>query len=582
MPAYRLTESLLSEFGGPVVCLDARAVGRRFRLHETRPGAELNERVTRASVSADDISSETTSDIDNPETAVTIVRIDGPIEQRAEYHECGGFSDGHDAIAERMIAGLEVGNVVMIVDSPGGAAAGAQEAIRRVLEAKEKYGRTVFAVADETIASGAFWWVASVADEVYGPEAMRIGSIGARSGHASEAAALKKAGIEVTYFTWPNDGKVAFAPEFPLTEEGRRRGERDIKIIGETFASAVERARGLSRKDIVRLGADVLTGQAAVDAGLVDGIASIEDVIGFALALAGEDKETDMSGIAQPARAVASAAPAVRLEDEKKEDEKDKKDEAEDEKKEDETKEESDEKKDEAEDEKKDDETEDDEDEEYAEEEYEDEKKKDEKKEESKTSLSAILGLRDGASQPAIKSAVLAYVKLGKAVMTATSTNGPNAALGAFQTIVDDAAQALALKTENRSLKRAERDRERKSLLLKLASANVAGYRRGDLFVDSVDEKTGAKTTAIAPAFAEMKLATLRGLVSSKLASATASPRTPFDPSEEKVQEAAKKVSVDAAKSTEAVKLAGSYSTAPTDQLARTYAALVAQGAIQS
>jgi ClpP class serine protease len=217
---------------------------------------------------------------------LTIVRIIGPLEQRSMAHgECAGWGDGHDAIADRLIDAFELGNVVLVVDSPGGAHAGLQEAIKRVAKVKKEKGRRVVAYADEMIGSAAYWWVACVSDEIYGPESMIVGSIGARSAHCSEAGALKKQGREVTYFAAPGPGKVAFAPEFPLSPLGKERGERDTWIAFEAFAKDVGKARGLSRKQIVALDADALPGALAVKAGLVDGIASLDEVLEMEIAL---------------------------------------------------------------------------------------------------------------------------------------------------------------------------------------------------------------------------------------------------------------------------------------------------------
>src|SRR5262249_9567946 len=141
------------------------------------------------------------------------------------------------------------------------------------------------AYADKMTASPASWWPAAAADDIFLPEAGIVGSIGARAAHCSIAGHLAQEGIEPTYFAWPGAGKVAFAPELPLSELGRERGERDVAIAGEAFAAAVRAARGLDRDTIVELDADALTGQAAVDAGLADGVASLEGVLSYALEL---------------------------------------------------------------------------------------------------------------------------------------------------------------------------------------------------------------------------------------------------------------------------------------------------------
>lgn len=578
-PVFTLTHKLLAEHGSPVICIDDRAIGKRFRLYSERPDASMNELVSKAI--RDDVLGADGGVVDvtpSEQIAFTRVTIRGPIEQRAD--EYCGWSDGHDAIADRMISALEAGNVLMDVDSPGGAHAGLQVAIDRVLEAKSRYGRKVVAYANEMIGSAAYWWVASVADEIYGPEAMLVGSIGARAGHQSVAGALEKAGIETTYFTWPGPGKVAFAPEMPLSELGRQRGDRDVTMAGESFAAAVSKARGISVEDIVALDADVLSGQLAVDAGLVDGIATIEEIEDYLLALAGTEGES----MAKMKSAEAPKTPdEARAEEEKPEqDTESESSETEDEDDEPEKDSEAGEETEPEEEGDDEPEKEDEEDEDEDEEEDDVPPKKEKKakvsaKKSASASVASLLGLHANASLPAVKSAAIAHSELARAVMSATNTKSPSEALGAFRGLVDDAAEAGKLREQNKDLKRAASYRERMDLLTKLAAADVPGYSRGELFVDEeADGKVVSKPSAV---YSEMKLSTLRGLVSSKLKSGSPKKSSnPFSPSKEKAEEGKLQARVESASDSPFIAEAASRSRASRDDLARSAAALEAAG----
>lgn len=310
-PSFSLSLSVVAANAGAlgIVCLDARAEGRDYRLHATPHGPAHN---LRACVAADG-AVEWRTDLPTPpdvsrveaeQEPGALIRVDvrGPIEERGGYHDpCSGFSIGHDTICASLCAAFEIGDVLLVCDSPGSVVAGLEQNIARALAAKAKHGRRVTVFADETIGSGMYWWAAAIGDEIFGVTRSQIGSIGARGGHASIAGMLAKEGVVFTYFAWPSMGKVALAPELPLSDEGRARGDRDIALIGEAFAQAViespiGKRRGLTREMIVALGADVLTGQAAVDAGLCDGIATLEEVTSYALALAetGATTETIM------------------------------------------------------------------------------------------------------------------------------------------------------------------------------------------------------------------------------------------------------------------------------------------------
>lgn len=332
---------LATHAGTSVFCLSDAGIGRTYKLYSSRPGPELNERVSRrADARARDEqreradlpsgSSYAIEPVEAPSPLIC-VRIQGPLEQRAGYHDiCAGWSDGHDAVCERLCAAFAEGDVLLMVDSPGGAAAGIQQNVQRALDAKAKYGRRVTVFADEMIGSAATWWSMALGDEIYGPPQCEIGSIGARGGHTSIAGLLAKDGIVVTYFADPPE-KVALAPELPLSEIGASRGMRDVRLAADAFraaicASPLGTRSGFTPEYLIELGADMLTGIAAQEAGLLDGIETLETVTDYALALAesGERPETTTAGAmsakgerAMPRTSAAGAPPGVRAEDDK-------------------------------------------------------------------------------------------------------------------------------------------------------------------------------------------------------------------------------------------------------------------------
>lgn len=549
--AYKLTAELMTEYGGSVVCIDERALGKHYRLYAHRPDASLNRPVFRSEIESNIIAPDgnefDVSDLSEQTPALIRVDISGPIEQRAGYHDCDGWSDGHDAIEERMIAAMRTSDVLLVIDSPGGAHAGLQERIRNVVREKAVYGRRVTVYADEMIGSAAYWWAACVGDEIYGPESALIGSIGARAGHQSIAGALAREGIDTTYFVWPGPGKVAFAPELPLSDLGKQRGDRDVAAAGEAFAAAVGPRRGLTRDEIVDLDADVLTGFAAVKSKLSDGVASYDEVLAYALAWAEsgtmkairaeedpKDPKTPEQARAEEPQKPGHPEPDG---DEEKHDEADEPDG--DEKPSPERakfcdkcgsalryadeEEEKPEEDDEADDEEKEDRA------------VRNQPPPPEQDARAASSVASIFGLAANSSLPKVKATAMSYAALGRAVMKATGTKDPRTALGAFRSIVDDAAESVKNREEVKTLRAKSVKREKMDLLTKLAAANLPGYSRGELFVDR--EIDGKLHTSPSPVYEEMKLATLRGLVDGKLKGKSAS-ASPFQPNLSAAKEA--------------------------------------------
>ncbi len=279
---FTLTQEIVNAHA-PIACLSARAIGGSFRLYSKRPGPERNTRL--------DVPGEDGAPLELGAREVDgtpkLLRVDirGVLEQRAMQHDpSGSWTDGHDAIADRLCAAFELGDVCLYIDSPGGAHAGLQQNIERAAKAKAQFDRRVTVYADEMIGSAAYWWAIGVGDEIFAPISGQLGSIGARGGHLSVAGAMAQAGLVQTYFEDP-PGKTTFAPEKVLSDEGMRRGQRDVTIAADAFRAAVYAARGIPPETLIALGADMLTGQAAVDARLADGISSIDDVIEYALSL---------------------------------------------------------------------------------------------------------------------------------------------------------------------------------------------------------------------------------------------------------------------------------------------------------
>jgi hypothetical protein len=195
--------------------------------------------------------------------------------------------------------------------------------------------------------------------------------------------------------------------------------------------------------------------------------------------------------------------------------------------------------------------------------------------------VASIFGLRANASIPAVKSAAIALAELGRAVMVATGTNTPRAALGAFQTIVDDAAQTAKYKAENKQIKQRENGTKRVALLQKLASLNLKGFSRGDLFTDyeGPDGKLHSKPAAL---YAKTDLETLEGFVNGKCKSASPSTSNPFEPSAEKAKAATVNSTVEnLVENSPIVKIAAGRSTATPEQLAKTEADMRAAGMIK-
>lgn len=276
-----------------MLCLDRAAVGQSVRLSAARPAGYDIMRALRADMMPGEDDAAPPSS-DGPElaasgTGVAVVRTIGCIEQRADAYECGGWTEGYDTLCARFCEAHEAeqaGAVLLVLDGPGGDVAGLEQAALRMLAAATESAKPTLVYVDEMAAS-AHYWIAAVLGTggIFLPPSGRVGSIGAMSVHCDNSGANELAGLVVTYFSSPS-GKVAGNPDEALSDLATARRQGSVDEAATRFVAAISAARGLSPEAVIALDGAMLTGQAAVDAGLADGLATFEEVVALAAARA--------------------------------------------------------------------------------------------------------------------------------------------------------------------------------------------------------------------------------------------------------------------------------------------------------
>ncbi|WP_437992206.1 S49 family peptidase [Sorangium sp. So ce145] len=244
---------------------------------------------------------------------VRVVSISGPLQTRAQQHMCG-YADGYDAIVSRAGAALSSGDVdavVLDVMSPGGDAVGNLEAARRLRQMAQESGKPLLAAV--TMGYSAAYALASAAEAIYVLPSGGVGSIGTIAVHVSEARALANEGLDVTILR-SDPTKALGHPAEALSEEARAELQRRVDTLGAAFRELVAEHRGLTSADLDELGARTRHGDAAVDAGLADGVGSLDDVVALAAVRAAEraeKKRKDRNMAFSSALPVSLSAPPV-------------------------------------------------------------------------------------------------------------------------------------------------------------------------------------------------------------------------------------------------------------------------------
>jgi signal peptide peptidase SppA len=213
--------------------------------------------------------------------AVAVLRLYGTLVPRAsDFAEKFGLL-GIQRFSQSLRAALvddTIRGIVIDLDSHGGSAFGVEELADQIFRARRS--KPIFAVANSVAASGAYW-IGSSASELYVTLGGEVGSIGVHTLHENRSNALGKAGISTTLIS-AGKFKVEGSPFAPLTVAAKKHRQSEVDTRYGAFTRAVARNRGVD-VSTVRDGMGqgrVLDAQSALAEGMVDGIATFDQVLG--------------------------------------------------------------------------------------------------------------------------------------------------------------------------------------------------------------------------------------------------------------------------------------------------------------
>jgi signal peptide peptidase SppA len=171
-----------------------------------------------------------------------------------------------------------VKGVVIDTDSPGGSAIGTYELSKRICDARDK--KPIVAVSNSEMNSAAYY-IASAAHAIVATPSSSTGSIGVWSAAMEYSKALEQDGMKV--HVWRSSGSPNKAPFLPWQEFSQTAIEEEQqevdRIYGE-FLASVARNRGVTVANAQKSFGEGRTfhAKAAIEAGMVDRIGSLEDV----------------------------------------------------------------------------------------------------------------------------------------------------------------------------------------------------------------------------------------------------------------------------------------------------------------
>ncbi len=174
--------------------------------------------------------------------------------------------------------------LVLHIDTGGGAVGRVQAIVAR-LEKFSSDGIPIVAALDNVAASGGYY-IATAADSIFALPGTLTGSIGVIASFPDFSALMKKVGVGFQVVkTGPQ--KDAGAPYRPLSDDERKWIQTVLDDVADQFMDAIVSSRGLDR-EAVRAVADgrILSGRMAMESGLVDRLADLDEAIHVAAKMA--------------------------------------------------------------------------------------------------------------------------------------------------------------------------------------------------------------------------------------------------------------------------------------------------------
>jgi signal peptide peptidase SppA len=205
---------------------------------------------------------------------VALIEISGGL----TYRGYGWWNTTYSEIRNRFrmaMADERVGRIVLLIDSPGGEVGGVFDLVDEIYQARGT--KPMIAVVDE-IAFSAAYMIASAADRVYLPATGQVGSIGVIAIHVDQSGFDRNLGLCYTA-VYAGNHKNDYSPHKPLNPEAMDALQAHVDKLYGMFAAVVARNRGIPQAAVMDTQAGIFLGDAAVAAGLADGVLPVREII---------------------------------------------------------------------------------------------------------------------------------------------------------------------------------------------------------------------------------------------------------------------------------------------------------------
>lgn len=209
---------------------------------------------------------------------VAVIGVDGSLVHKNGAMDSTSGMQGYDGIRakiERANKDEKVKAILLDFDSPGGEVSGAFALANTI----NKNAKPVWSYANELMASAAYL-TGSQSKMIYAPDSASIGSIGVVVAHADRSVELAATGRTVTLLH-SGKHKVDGHQFGPLPDDVAAKIQTSLDKTRDKFAAAVGDGRGsrFTKDAAMATEAEVYDADEALQIGMIDGIASFDEVL---------------------------------------------------------------------------------------------------------------------------------------------------------------------------------------------------------------------------------------------------------------------------------------------------------------
>lgn len=232
------------------------------------------------------------------ENGIAVLKIDGVLGYRSNiWHAFFGI-DTYDSISaalDKLLADDSVKGIVLSIHSPGGLVAGVDDVAEKIFAARGQKPAGIVAHSAGTLCSAAYW-IASACEQIFVSANAEVGSIGVLTRYDNSASSEKLVTVR------SNLSKNKSLD--PKTPRGMLALEETLDAMASAFITKVAKFRGTDFDTVFEKYGQGKTfiGENAVATGMVDGVKSLQELVGT---LTNKQKEASM---AEPKTAGAPAA----------------------------------------------------------------------------------------------------------------------------------------------------------------------------------------------------------------------------------------------------------------------------------